>query len=478
MTFTPTPEQIAICDFISGSTSNLIIDALAGAAKTSTLALASQQITTPAVAIAFNKLTAMELGERLPSTCDCRTIHSLGLRSLRTYFRSVRTNAGKRAGVMKDLIQDLSERDAKSAWDGYADMMKCVSANSAAGYIPADFGRGAAPLTDELSTNEINFTELELSLIHRTYTRSLELAFDGILDFDDMVLLPAVFPVHLETYPVTMIDEAQDLSLLNHRLLTKLTRNKRNRLIAVGDPYQAIYGFRGADHTSMAKLSTEFTCETLRLSTSFRCARSIANHVRSHVPHITSPDWAIPGTVSTLETWTVNDIPPEGTAILCRNNAPLFRMALRLIRAGRRPQILGNDITTTLVKDLNKLGSKNMSSPTALKELEKYANKLRARSKAKASIEDRITCLTFFLTETETLGAAIAMAETITKQTGPIQLMTIHKSKGKEFPHVFLLDAFLIGQREEELSQEQNLWYVGCTRAKETLTYVNSEDWG
>jgi ATP-dependent exoDNAse (exonuclease V) beta subunit len=50
--------------------------------------------------------------------------------------------------------------------------------------------------------------------------------------------------------------------------------------------------------------------------------------------------------------------------------------------------------------------------------------------------------------------------------------MTGHGAKGLEFDHVYFLDQGLVGKED----QEPNLRYVICTRAKETLTYIRSED--
>ena len=38
------------------------------------------------------------------------------------------------------------------------------------------------------------------------------------------------------------------MSLLNHRMIEKIV--KTNRLVIVGDPFQAIYAFRGANETA------------------------------------------------------------------------------------------------------------------------------------------------------------------------------------------------------------------------------------
>jgi ATP-dependent exoDNAse (exonuclease V) beta subunit len=81
-----------------------------------------------------------------------------------------------------------------------------------------------------------------------------------------------------------------------------------------------------------------------------------------------------------------------------------------------------------------------------------------------------------FIENETTLGLAIARAEQITKMTGPICLMTGHKSKGLEYDNVFFLDQSLINP-DRGGPQEDNLRYVICTRSKDTLTYVDSDLW-
>jgi superfamily I DNA/RNA helicase len=58
-------------------------------------------------------------------------------------------------------------------------------------------------------------------------------------------------------------------------------------------------------------------------------------------------------------------------------------------------------------------------------------------------------------------------------------LSTIHKCKGLEWPHVAILDPWLMpskfAEQEWEKQQEHNLSYVAITRAQQTLHYVNSD---
>jgi len=63
--------------------------------------------------------------------------------------------------------------------------------------------------------------------------------------------------------------------------------------------------------------------------------------------------------------------------------------------------------------------------------------------------------------------------------TGPIKMMTGHKSKGLEFPAVFILDRHLLRILDDgegsSKNQDRNLLYVMQTRAQKVLTYITTE---
>ena len=254
---------------------------------------------------------------------------------------------------------------------------------------------------------------------------------------------------------------------------------RSKRLIAVGDDYQSIYAFRGAHPGSMSLLKSDFDMREFRLSVSFRCPEEIVRAAQWRAPRM---QWSKSGgTVHHLTDWDVNDISRTTTTILCRNNAPLFTMAFKLLKAGRYPELVGNDIGKNLIKILKKLGPETMPREALETAIDQWQTIKLTKARNESSVHDQAACLRIFAEQGETLRDAIAYAEHILEVKGPVTLMTIHTAKGLEFDHVILLDRHLIRTRPKYAHQpniqEDNLLYVGQTRSKNILCYANSENW-
>lgn len=477
MTFTPSTEQIAIVEAATTSSDNLLISALAGAAKTSTLILIAKALPRANITcLAFNKAIADEMKQKLPVNCSPMTLHSLGNTVWKQYLNLRRTTVqkGKMYGIVKDMIDEQSGEDKKEAFEEFAFILRACNDAKGAGHLPdkflANVQKAPEPIIDDaemLDSLDEEVTPFVKDLIIRCLNISAIAAMSGKIDFNDMVLFPSLFRCMYPPNNLVLVDETQDLSPLNHRMLKQLTRK---RIIAVGDQCQAIYGFRGASEEGMSAMAAQFSMRELTLSCSFRCPEEIVSHVRWRAPHMTSWSGTKSGQVAELNLWRLSQI-PDGATIICRNNAPLLSLGLAFLSEGRYPYIWGNDIAKGLMKKLNDLGPSNMLQANALVALEKYHNAQRKRIKNKKKLSDTIGCLRVLLKSSPTLGEASQHATHIFSCKGPINLMTGHKSKGHEFNHVYFLDTELIGPD----GQEPNLRYVICTRSCETLTYINSD---
>jgi superfamily I DNA/RNA helicase len=471
--FPPTPEQQAIIDAAQNTKDNLIVSALAGAAKTSTLVLIAEALKdTQILCLAFNKRIAVEMQERLPSNCTAMTLNSLGHRVWsEVVSKRLILKESKTFEILSRQTKELPQKTQELVYENFAEIKKTIDYSKVCGFIPIkDFPRAKSLISadDFFADLEEAPSIREEELILNVVRESIQLGLEGIIDFNDQIILPTLFPSMFPFYPLVMVDEAQDLSSLNHATLHKLAKR---RLVAVGDENQAIYAFRGAHEDSMLTLQQAFNMKKLQLSISFRCPQAVVREAQWRAPHMRWPEWAREGNVTTLSSWSATDIPPSA-AIICRNNAPLFNMAIKLLKNGRFPQIIGNDIGKYLVKVMKKFGKTDLPQARVFTAIDDWTTEKLKKSRAPSKVYDQADCLRIFANQSETLGGAIAYAEHLFNSQGPITLMTGHKSKGLEFDTVFFLDQHLI--KSEEFEQEKNLKYVIQTRAKEQLIYVES----
>ena len=122
----------------------------------------------------------------------------------------------------------------------------------------------------------------ELAPLYAAYEDRLKK--ENAFDIDDLV----VCPVRLlkessdtregvqERYPWVCIDEYQDINFAQYSLITLLAPEEDSNIFAIGDPDQAIYGFRGADNTFIKQFKDDYPCATIYgLTTSYRCSKTI-----------------------------------------------------------------------------------------------------------------------------------------------------------------------------------------------------------
>ena len=477
MPFTPTPEQAAIVTAATQTDDNLLIEALAGAAKTSTLVLIAEALPDVEIlCLAFNKKIAVEMTERLPSNCKAMTLNSLGHRTWsEATGRRLIIDTKKTFDLMSEVVGKLKGAERKSLGDGaFAELMKIVDFGKQCGYVPSgQFDRAKRLLDDDefFPHIEQKLDDTAIGIVRDVTSAGINAAMQGRCDYNDQIFMPTIFHGAFPRYPLVLVDEAQDLSALNHATLRKMCKR---RVIAVGDSRQAIYGFRGAHEDSMSLLRDQFSMQELTLSTTFRCPQAIVEHVRWRAPHIQAASWAKEGEVNSLSRWSAEDLEAQA-AVLCRNNAPLFSLAIKLLKAGRHVEVGNADIAKALLKIMRKFGDRSMSQDDVIQCVddwevrEKEKNKRRAHS----GIEDRADCMRLFARQGMNLAEAVAYAEHLCASTGPLKLMTGHKAKGLEFNHVYFLDQELVSNED----QDPNLRYVIQTRAKETLTYIRSKDY-
>lgn len=510
----PTEEQEAIIQGASGP-SPMMITAYAGCAKSSSLEMAAPRVRTAALALAFNKKIADELKGRLPGQFQVKTLNGLGhgalLRGPLT-GRRLQLDDRKLGKVVSAAARDLKVELAGDQWDQTRTL---VTKAMQAGVVPGNQGQGLqedAPgiwrsLADECGVDESE-TELLVELARNALAANNDLTRSGVISFDDQVYASVCLGGRFVRYPVVFVDEAQDLSPLNHEMLRR-SLAQGGKLVAVGDPKQAIYAWRGADARSM---------ETLRgltggwkdygLTMTFRCPRVVVVRQQKHAPGFRTGPGAPEGQFVRLGglqggpglepiPWTWFQVQKlvsnRSLAVLCRNNAPLFKLAFRLLRRSIPVVMLGRDIGRGLVTLARKLGSADMSAQRfalALAEWRERESSIAEASGKTAKAEgvhDRAECLLAVLegTQAKDVGQLVRQLETLfAREEATVTLSSIHKAKGLEWDCVLHLDPWRPGacrKRAEKTEdwasaeQEENLEYVAETRTRGLLVEADLE---
>jgi superfamily I DNA/RNA helicase len=510
-----TSQQQEFCAQVQDSASGLALIARAGTGKTYTLVQATHYLSqgsTPALALAFNKRIADELSQKMPDGVECRTMNSLGHRCWTKFLnRRAELDAQKLGGLVTSEVKARPNlRD--EAWDNIRQLATKAKAHGivpteARGH-PKSLHRDSPESWEHLcDLYDLDFIEEEIDLARSVLRQSIDLAFQGKIDFDDQIYMPTLWSGPFERYPVVFVDEAQDLTELQHEMLSRVLALKTGRLIAVGDPRQSIYGFRGAKQNSMATLEQRFALQPLPLTVSFRCPQRVVREAQRECPDIEPWTEAPEGQVGSLESWTLSDL-PHGSVVLCRNNAPLMKLAYKLISSKVGVYFLGRDLgkgLTSLVKKLSGANSKSRRTSEAARQLptdqlEELIEQWRSQEQAQAlardnmdkleRINDRANCILTLTPLCETVGELLDLIEEMfSRDDGKVALSTIHRAKGLEWKDVFFLDPWRVPpprlrrrydqdpeRYQGRMDQERNLRYVAITRAQRSLTYIDLDN--
>jgi len=234
----------------------LLIQAGPGTGKTLTLTLRiagliSERGVDPGkiLAVTFTNQAREEMAERLRTLLadpvrfrglTIRTFHSLGLMIMREEAKSL--------SLPRDFfVLDEAEREF---------LVKKIC------------GRGKGNPVEKISLAKQNLIPPEeaapdLQGIFSAYQAALAEA--GAVDFDDLLLVPVrlfendarALARWRERFPWILVDEYQDIAAAQYRLVKLLAPAGAN-LCAIGDPNQAIYGFRGADPSYFLRFAEDY----------------------------------------------------------------------------------------------------------------------------------------------------------------------------------------------------------------------------
>ena len=344
-----------------------------------------------------------------------------------------------------------------------------------------------------------------------------EKILENALGFDDLIQLSVklltenedILNLYRNRFQYNFVDEYQDIDENQYKLIRLLVPENGN-IFVIGDPNQAIYGFRGGD----AKFFNNFTedypsTQIINLKNNYRSTNCIVDASNQMInsfniismydkPHEKITIHTAPSdkaeaefVASTIENligghsfFSLDSQRSEGQesnysfsdfAILYRTSSQLPLIIEAVKRTGMPFVNLSNDLLCEKkairsflnnLKDDKSVSEQFEASYDKLaEETDEYIlNYLQNLAKIHNNKNEFIHEVSF-LTE----------ADTLDKRSDRITLMTLHSAKGLEFKCVFIVglenDILPLYRAKEpqEIEEERRLLYVGMTRAKERL---------
>jgi len=503
--YKPSKYQLAIYDFVEHGLGNAVISASAGSGKTYTIIKLLDYIPKDkkVLIVAFNRDIRQEIKAKVINAghknVQVDTFHSLGYKILNANFnrRFVNTdpNEYKYSNYISNNISQLSTINTFRLGKQFSQYLsniqnlvnfgRCYLSETVEDLDKVCERYGIICIADE---KEVAVKVLEWG----------EKCLDEI-DYTDMVWLPNT--LHLDSkfykYDWIIVDECQDLNMVEKDMLFTC-RRMGTRMLFFGDKAQAIYSFSGADSEAFDKLRELEDTIQLPLSISYRCPKNIVEYVHYLVPTIEyDKKNKIKGEI--IENANLSDV-KDGDMILCRNNAPLAKIYIELLRNGIKTKILGKDYSANLSKTIKntkeELLNVDLSMQGVFSKLYDIFYDLVETTMHKQNItkEEALTSSSIIakldeikvleilsegLTTSKELQERINDIFTDNKESGII-LSTIHKSKGLESPNVYIACKSLMPSKTAkqpwEIEQENNLIYVACTRTKNKLGFLDETE--
>ena len=506
MALTLSPQQVQILKVCKEENCHLIIEALAGTGKTTTILEALKVLPhrQKVAFVCFNKTIADELYHRVPRGVRTATLHALGGQAVSKH--------------VKRTLRDLVDRDK------VAKMLPPMAAPLVRNAVLKLVGLCKNTLTEPTNENLVALAaeygiELEDStkpicnLVRGCLNKSKSDL--SSIDFDDMIYLPVVLGLPVEKFDVLFVDECQDLN----RAQQELVMMAGTRIILVGDKHQAIYRFRGADTYSMETMhrllvETEREVKVLPLTVTRRCPPAVVDLAQSIVPDFECPPelwqaWVLWQTQ--LAQNAANGILFEGEVpmelgevvynskldfarshmVLCRTNAPLVSAAYGLIANNVPVKIQGREFGQDLAKLIKRHAAPHDTvidlgvrlNEWRTKEVERLtADPTRAISnESKLQVlADKVDCIDALCQGMEIVQQVLDRIDLIfadvqagADRTKFVLMSSVHRAKGLESHIVHIIEPGLMPHpsavKDEEIVQEMNLKYVAYTRAIQEL---------
>jgi len=416
-----TDEQKLIFKFVENQQGHGIIDAVAGAGKTTTIMECAKFVEDKSKILfcAFNNSIANEIANKFYkiglNEVTVKTIHALGRQILQDNNNTnqpIKLEENKYRELLKDnIIQEKVKPNYEKILkingleiDEYDDSRN-FAANNLIAVINSKMidiiHKYRATLTKE------NIDDFESLVIHfgifndievgkknfkeeiKEYFEALKIILEAgnnlsqktmIIDYTDMLYLPVRWNQNPSTrFEFLFIDECQDLSKSQFAIAAKYGK-KEGRILAVGDPRQSIYGFTGADIDSFNRVK-EFTKATeLSLTTCFRCPQKVielAKTIREDIVGNKTDE----GIITTIHSDDVVNIAKPGDLIISRLRAPIVILVFSFIDKNIKVKIHEDEVREIIneIKNIFKQNELNVVISTLPNDFEQLRSVVQKR---------------------------------------------------------------------------------------------------
>ena len=280
------PKQKEAVEYLSGP---LLILAGAGSGKTRTLTHRIANLIAHGVkpsrilAVTFTNKAANEMKERLARLLDAPinfmpymgTFHGVCVKILRQEYIA--------AGIDKNfVIYDMDDQIALikrilKNLDFASD--KNMKPKVIESVISGEKNKGNGP--EEYAASVYYPNQRQIAKVFEEY--EIQKAKNGALDFDDLLLKtlelfaknPEIRKKWQDKFEHILIDEYQDTNVIQYQLVKLLVNEKRN-IAVVGDDWQSIYSWRGADFTNILNFEKDFPgAKVIKLEQNYRSTGNI-----------------------------------------------------------------------------------------------------------------------------------------------------------------------------------------------------------
>jgi len=309
----PSQEQQTILNTFKSGDELIIIDSVAGSAKSTTLKMiANDNPNRTFKYIVFSKMQQKEAIEAMPSNVDPRTIHSLAYEIVRAFVGTIEIKSNRQIIYLSkvyskktdtDILIDLLDRYCASSIQKVEDFVD----------------------TFENLANKSNYSNA-LKKIMYFMLDNKAFSHNGYLKWASLLVQSNQVNYEVD---VLAIDEAND-AIGSTAILFENVKAKQK--IVVGDKNQEIFGFMHTE--SMFKFYSDVGTH-LKLTKSYRCNEAIATVVQDFGKDFFDDDFVFVGTKH-------EDTSIDTTLILTRTNNELANYVLSMTSEGKKFNLTRN----------------------------------------------------------------------------------------------------------------------------------------